>query len=51
VAILRRAAKSDAALTRKAADGQMELLLPNEDVELWEYAAGDQSTGSHGGHH
>jgi hypothetical protein len=35
---LRRAAKSDVALTRKAAEGQMELLLPDEDVELWEYA-------------
>jgi len=38
VVILRRAAKSDVALTRKAAEGQMELLLPDEDVELWEYA-------------
>ena len=39
VAILRRAAKSDVAPTRKAAEGQMELLLPGQDVELWEYAA------------
>jgi len=38
VAILRRAAKSDVALTRKAAEGQMELLLPDRDAELWEYA-------------
>ena len=38
VVILRRAAKSDVALTRKAVEGQMELLLPDEDVELWEYA-------------
>jgi len=38
VVVLRRAAKSDVALTRKAAEGQMELLLPGQDVELWEYA-------------
>ena len=38
VVILRRPAKSDVALTRKAAEGQMELLLPDQDVELWEYA-------------
>jgi hypothetical protein len=38
VVILRRAAKSDVALARKAAEGQMELLLPDQDVELWEYA-------------
>lgn len=38
VVILRRAARSDVALTRKAAEGQMELLLPDRDVELWEYA-------------
>lgn len=30
---LRRAAKSDVALTRNSDDGQMELLLPGEDVE------------------
>jgi hypothetical protein len=38
VVILRRPAKSEIALTRKAAEGQMELLLPDQDVELWEYA-------------
>jgi len=38
VVILRRAAKSDVALTRNSAEGQMELLLPGQDVELWEYA-------------
>jgi hypothetical protein len=38
VVILRRAAKSDVALTRKAVEGQMELLLPEQDVEIWEYA-------------
>ena len=38
VVILRRAAKSDVALTRKVTEGQMELLLPDQDVELWEYA-------------
>jgi hypothetical protein len=38
VVILRRAARSDVALTRKTAEGQMELLLPDQNVELWEYA-------------
>jgi hypothetical protein len=38
VVILRRAAKSDVALTRNSAEDQMELLLPDQDVELWEYA-------------
>jgi len=38
VVILRRAAKFDVALTRKASEGQMELLLPDQDVEIWEYA-------------
>jgi hypothetical protein len=38
VVILRRAAKSGVALTRASAEGQMELLLPDQDVELWEYA-------------
>jgi len=38
VVILRRPAKSYMALTRKATEGQMELLLPDQDVELWEYA-------------
>jgi hypothetical protein len=26
------------ALSRNCAEGQMELLLPDQDVELWEYA-------------
>jgi len=38
VVILRRKAKSDVALSRNSAEGQMELLLPDQDVELWEYA-------------
>ena len=38
VVILRRAAKSDVALTRNSAEGQMELLLPLQDVEVLEYA-------------
>jgi hypothetical protein len=38
VVILRRPAKPDVALTRSSAEGQMELLLPDQDVELWEYA-------------
>ena len=38
VVILRRKAKSDVALSRNFAEGQMELLLPDQDVELWEYA-------------
>ena len=38
VVILRRPAQSDVALTRNSAEGQMELLLPDQDVELWEYA-------------
>jgi hypothetical protein len=38
VVILRRAAKSDLALTRKTKDEQIELLLPEQDVQLWEYA-------------
>jgi hypothetical protein len=38
VVILRRAAKSNVALTRNSAEGQMELLLPDQDVEVWEYA-------------
>src|ERR1019366_4558464 len=38
VVILRRAAKSDVALSGKSVEGQMELLLPGQDVELWEYA-------------
>jgi hypothetical protein len=38
VVILRRAAKSNVALTRNSAECQMELLLPDQDVELWEFA-------------
>jgi hypothetical protein len=38
VVILRRPAKSDVAPTRMAAEGQMEFLLPEQDVEIWEYA-------------
>ena len=45
VVVLRRAAKSDVALTRKAAEAQMELLLPDQDVELWEYAVPVTSSG------
>ena len=45
VVILRRPAKSNVALTRKAAEGQMELLLPDQDVEVWEYAVLVTSSG------
>ena len=38
VVILRRVAKPDLALTRKAKDEQLEILLPGEDVQMWEYA-------------
>ena len=38
VVILRRPSRSDVALTRKAVEGQLELLLPEQDVEVWEYA-------------
>jgi hypothetical protein len=38
VVILRRAVKPDLALTRKAKDEQLELLLPGADVQFWEYA-------------
>jgi hypothetical protein len=38
VVVLRRAAKSDVALTRKVVEGQLELLLADQDVEVWEYA-------------
>jgi len=34
VVILRRPAKSDVAPTRMAAEGQMEFLLPEQDVEI-----------------
>ncbi len=36
--ILRRTAKSGVALTRKAAEGRVEYLLPDQDLEQWEYA-------------
>ena len=45
VVILRRASKSDVALTRKAIEGQLELLLPDQDVEVWEYAVLVTSSG------
>ena len=45
VVILRRAAKSDVALTSNSAEGQMELLLPDQDVEVWEYAVLVTSSG------
>jgi hypothetical protein len=38
VVILRRASRAAVALTRNSAEGQMELLLPDQDVEVWEYA-------------
>jgi hypothetical protein len=38
VVILRRTVKSDIAATHKVAEGQLELLLPDQDVQLWEYA-------------
>src|ERR1700681_2686139 len=38
VVILRRVTKSDLALSRKTNDEQIELILPGEDVQLWEYA-------------
>jgi Transposase DDE domain group 1 len=38
VVILRRAAKINLALTRKTKEEQIELLLPGQDVQLWEYA-------------
>jgi hypothetical protein len=38
VVILRRAARSTVALTKNSTEGQMELLLPDQDVEVWEYA-------------
>jgi hypothetical protein len=38
VVILRRKSRSDVALTRNSAEGQMELLLPDQDVDLWDYA-------------
>jgi hypothetical protein len=38
VIILRRKAKTSLALSRKTKNEQIELLLPDEDVQLWEYA-------------
>jgi len=38
VVILRRAARSAVAVTRNSTEGQMELLLPDQDVEVWDYA-------------
>jgi hypothetical protein len=38
VVILRRAARPAVALTRNSAEDQMELLLPDQDVDVWEYA-------------
>jgi hypothetical protein len=36
--ILRRAIQSDLALSRNNSEGQLELLLPGQDVQPWEYA-------------
>ncbi len=38
VVILRRAVKTDLALSRKTQDQQIELLMPDQDVQAWEYA-------------
>lgn len=38
VVILRRAVKTDLALSRKTQDQQIELLMPDKDVRAWEYA-------------
>ena len=38
VILLRRKAKTSLALSRKTKNEQIELLLPGEDVQLWEYA-------------
>jgi hypothetical protein len=38
VVILRRAIQSDLALSRNNSEGQLELLLPGQDVQPWEYA-------------
>jgi hypothetical protein len=38
VVILRRLTKANLALSRKTKGAQIELLLPGEDVQLWEYA-------------
>lgn len=38
VVILRRAVKTDLALSKKTEDQQIELLMPDKDVQAWEYA-------------
>src|ERR1700689_2193165 len=38
VVILRRAIQPNLALSRNNSEGQLELLLPGQDVQLWEYA-------------
>jgi Transposase DDE domain group 1 len=38
VVILRRAVKTDLALSKKTQDQQIELLMPDKDVQAWEYA-------------
>jgi hypothetical protein len=38
VVILRRAVKTDLALSRTTEDQQIELLMPDKDVQAWEYA-------------
>jgi hypothetical protein len=36
--ILCLAIQADLALSRNNSEGQLELLLPGQDVQLWEYA-------------
>ena len=38
VIILRRAVKTDLALSKKTQDQQVEILMPDNDVQAWEYA-------------
>ena len=38
VIVLRRAIKADLALSKKTADQQTEILMPDNDVQVWEYA-------------
>ena len=45
VIILRRAVKTDLALSRKTEDQQIELLMPDKDVQAWEYAVLVTSSG------
>jgi len=45
VVILRRAVKTDLALSRKTEDQQIELLMPDKDVQVWEYAVLVTSSG------